>query len=145
MSWDQLHAFAQSTPLLTALFVVLSLAVIVSEVRRLTSGVRSITPVTATQRMNREDALVVDVSPMADFAKAHILGSVSVPLSELRPDTHKVLSKARERPVIVVCRAGSNARGAAVTLRKAGFKDVNVLEGGIAGWRQADLPLTKGR
>ena len=30
-------------------------------------------------------------------------------------------------------------------LKKAGFEQVYVLDGGILGWQQADLPLVKGR
>ena len=145
MSWDQLSAFAQSTPILTTAFVILTVAVIVSQLRQLLSGIPTLSPAAATQRMNRDEALVLDISPAADFAKAHILGSVSVPLADLDPEKHKVLSKAKERPIIVVCRQGISAGDAAKRLKKAGFKDVAVLDGGIAGWRQADLPVSKGR
>ena len=44
-----------------------------------------------------------------------------------------------------MCKAGQSAEGAAATLRKAGFERVFVLDGGIDGWRQAGLPLAKGR
>ena len=145
MSWDQLYAFAQSTPLLSIAFIGLTLAIIVAETRHRLSGIGSVSPAQATQLINRDDALVVDVSPAADFAKAHILGSVSAPLSELDPEKHKQLSKAKERPVVLVCRAGQTAHEAAARLKKAGFTKVNVLEGGINGWRAADLPLGKGR
>ena len=30
-------------------------------------------------------------------------------------------------------------------LKKAGFEHVYVLDGGIGGWQQADLPLARGR
>ncbi len=145
MSWDQLYAFAQSTPLLSLAFAGLTVAVVVSEVRHRLSGIRGVSPAQATLMVNREDALLVDVSPAADFAKAHILGSISAPLADLAPDKHKVLSKAKERPVVVVCRAGLSARTAAGILKKAGFANVVVLEGGITAWRQADLPVAKGR
>lgn len=145
MSWDQLSAFAQSTPLLSIAFVGLTLAVIVTEVRHRLSGIAGLSPAQATLLMNREDALVVDVSPAADFAKAHIPGSVSAPLAELDPDKHKQLSKAKERPVIVTCRTGNNAHEAASKLKKAGFTRVSVLDGGLAGWRQAEMPVAKGR
>ena len=145
MSWDQLTAFAQSTPILTAGFAVLTAAVIVTELRRALSGIPTLSPAAATLRMNRDEAVVVDVSPAADFAKAHILGSVSVPLADFDPERNKALAKAKERPVIVVCRQGISAGDAAKRLKKAGFKDVAVLDGGIAGWRQADLPVAKGR
>lgn len=145
MSWDQLYAFAQSTPLLSIAFVGLTLAVIVSETRHRLSGISGVSPAQATTLINRDDALVVDVSPAADFVKSHILGSVSAPLSELDPEKNKVLSKAKERPLVLVCRTGQTAHNAAKKLKKAGFTKVSVLENGIAGWRAADLPLGKGR
>jgi rhodanese-related sulfurtransferase len=145
MSWDQLYAFAQTTPLLSAIFVVLTAAVILTEIKRRISGIASVSPAQATILINRDDALVVDVSPAADFAKSHILGSVSAPLADLDPDKHKQLSKAKERPVVLVCRSGQSAYGAAKRLKLAGFAKVSVLDGGIAGWKAADLPLGKGR
>lgn len=145
MSWDQLYAFAQSSPLLSIAFVGLTLALVVTEVKHRLSGIAGLSPAQATQAINHEDALVVDVSAAADFAKAHILGSISAPLAELDPEKHKLLSKAKERRIILVCRTGSAAGEAAARLRKAGFSKVSVLDGGIAGWRQAELPLGKGR
>lgn len=145
MSWDQLTAFAQSSPLLSIAFVGLTVAVIVTELRHRLSGIGSLSPAQATLLINREDALVVDVSPAADFAKAHIIGSISVPMADLDPEKHKTLSKAKERPVVLVCRAGQTSHQAAAKLRKAGFGKVSVLEGGIGGWRAADLPVAKGR
>ena len=42
-------------------------------------------------------------------------------------------------------RYDETASGAAKRLRKAGFANINVLEGGILAWQSADLPLVKGR
>jgi len=47
--------------------------------------------------------------------------------------------------VVLVCKAGQASGDAAKRLRKAGFERVYVLDGGIAAWQQADLPLVKGR
>lgn len=145
MSWDSLYAFGQSTPLLSLAFIGLTLAVIISETRHRLSGIPGLSPAQATEWMNREDALVVDVSPAADFAKGHLPGSISAPLADLDPTKHKQLSKAQQRPLVLVCRSGQTAHQAAGKLKKAGFTRVGVLEGGVAAWRAADLPVTKGR
>ena len=47
--------------------------------------------------------------------------------------------------MVLVCKAGESAVGAAKRLRKAGFGNVSLLEGGIQAWQAADLPLVKGR
>jgi rhodanese-related sulfurtransferase len=60
--------------------------------------------------------------------------------------THKLLAgAAKSRPMVLVCRSGQSATGAAARLRKAGFERVYVLDGGNDGWQQAGLPLAKGR
>jgi rhodanese-related sulfurtransferase len=46
---------------------------------------------------------------------------------------------------VLVCQVGQTATTAAKRLRKAGFAQVAVLEGGIQAWQSADLPLVKGR
>ena len=51
----------------------------------------------------------------------------------------------QQSPVVLVCRSGITAGGVAKTLKKAGFEQVSVLDGGIAAWQAADLPLVKGR
>jgi rhodanese-related sulfurtransferase len=45
--------------------------------------------------------------------------------------------------VIVVCQKGTRAFGAAKVLERAGFTDVVVLEGGVAAWQAAGLPMKK--
>jgi len=64
--------------------------------------------------------------------------------SQFDPE-NKQLAAARSLPVVVVCKAGQASGDAARRLRKAGFERVYVLDGGIAAWQQADLPLVKGR
>jgi rhodanese-related sulfurtransferase len=90
--------------------------------------------------INRDEALVIDLSPIGDFEKGHIAGSKSVQMSQFDPES-KLLAPAKSRPVVVVCRSGVTAAGAAKRLKKAGFEHVYLLDGGVAAWRQADLPL----
>ena len=135
MSWDQLTAFAQSSPLLSIAFAGLTVAVIFTEVKHRLSGIAGLSPAQATLLMNREDALVVDVSPAADFAKAHIPGSISAPLADLDPEKHKQLSKAKDRPVIVL--SSSNFQISSRSPRSVGinhtprntFKSLNAIHG----------------
>jgi rhodanese-related sulfurtransferase len=56
-----------------------------------------------------------------------------------------VLAKVRDLPVVVACRTGTASSAAARKLAKAGFKQVYWLDGGVAAWQQANLPLVKGR
>jgi len=96
----------------------------------------------ATQLMNREDAVVVDLRPAADFAKGHILGARSIPLADLEKRAAE-LDKYRAKPVIVHCGDGNRAGGGVALLRRNGFANVVNLAGGYAAWQQAGLPVEK--
>lgn len=144
MTFEELKVFAASTPVLSLALAGLTVAIIATEVARLFRGYRSLGPAELTALINRDGALVVDLSPAADFEKGHIAGSRNVPLAKFGPE-HKLLASAKASPVVLVCRQGATAAAQAAKLRKAGFQQVHVLDGGIAAWRQAELPLVKGR
>jgi len=92
--------------------------------------------------MNREDAVVVDLRPAADFAKGHILGARSVPLAELEKRAAD-LDKYKAKPVIVYCNTGNSSGASVALLRRNGFANVVNLAGGYAAWQQAGLPVEK--
>ena len=96
----------------------------------------------ATQLMNREDALVIDLRPAADFAKGHILGARNLPLAELEKRAGE-LDKHKAKPVILHCADGNRAGDGVALLRKNGFASVVNLSGGYAAWQQAGLPVDK--
>jgi rhodanese-related sulfurtransferase len=140
----ELTAFASRNPVLSLTFVGLTVAIIVNEVVRLTSGIRRIGPAELTALVNRDNALVIDLRAPADFAKGHIAGARNVQMAQFDPE-NKALAPAKALPIVLVCDIGQTAGLAARRLRKAGFTHVSVLEGGIRAWQAADLPLVKGR
>lgn len=130
--------------MLTTIFVVVTVAILYTEVARLLRGYKALRPAELTALINRDNALVVDLSASADFEKGHIAGSKNVSPSQFDPE-NKLLAPAKNLPVVLVCRTGSASADAAKRLKKAGFTQVSWLDGGIAAWQQADLPLVKGR
>ena len=144
MSMDSLVAFAGEHAMLSLALLGLTLALIYTEVSRLVSGYKAVNPAAVTTLINREDALLVDVSPLADFEKGHIAGAKNVQVSQFDPE-NKLLAKVRDLPVVVTCRTGTASADAAKRLVKAGFKHVYWLDGGVAAWQQASLPLVKGK
>ena len=144
MDWNRVLAFAGEHQVLSFLLVGLTLAIIYTELSRLTSGFKAVDPAGLTALINRQDALLVDVSAATDFEKGHIAGARNLPVSQFDPE-NKLLAKARELPVVLACRTGVGSADAARKLVKAGFKQVFWLDGGVAAWQQASLPLLKGR
>jgi rhodanese-related sulfurtransferase len=140
----RLPEFFGNHTFLIMLFVVLVVVLISNEVARLFRGYRELTPAALTQLINRESPLLVDLSPTADFEKGHVPGARNVQMSQFDPE-NKDLAKVKDRPVAVYCKSGTTSAQAASRLVKAGFKQVFWLGGGLAAWRQADLPIAKGR
>lgn len=141
---DRLLEFAQQNLMLSLVLAGLTLALVVTEVMRLFRGFKGISPAQVTDLINRENALVVDLRGQGDFEKGHIIGSRHLLPSQVDPEG-KLLAKAKESPVVLVCAVGVTASATAQKLVKAGFKKVSVLDGGIGAWTGAGLPLAKGK
>ena len=109
---------------------------------RKSTGGPWVTTLQATQLMNRDDALVVDLRPAAEYAGGHILGARNIPLAELERRAAE-LDKHKAKPVILHCGDGNRAGGGISLLRKLGFANVVNLSGGYAAWLQAGLPVEK--
>lgn len=144
MTFQELVAFLGRHPLLSLALIGLTLAIVGNELMGLFRGFRGIRPAELTGLVNRDNALVVDLRPAADFEKGHIPGAKNVQPSQFDPE-HKSLAAAKSLPIVLVCKNGQASADAAKRLRKAGFERVHVLDGGIGAWQQADMPLAKGR
>lgn len=99
----------------------------------------ALTTLQATQLINSKHAQVVDVRDAAEFARGSLPNAKNIPLAELAARAPKELKK--DRPVIVLCKAGNIAGRAAAQLRASGLSEVYVLAGGLAAWREAGLPV----
>ncbi|MGD9022085.1 MAG: rhodanese-like domain-containing protein [Lysobacterales bacterium] len=138
---EQLIEFAVNHAMLVAAFVAVLLLLVWTEIGRRMRGYTELTPALAVQKINQGDMTVIDISNSADFAKGHLSGSKHIALSRFsKPDPD--IEKAKEGPVLVVCKNGQTAHQAAARLVKLGATDVAVLKGGIAQWRSEQYPLT---
>ena len=90
----------------------------------------------------REYALI-DVRTEGAFAKAHLLFAVSVPLDRLELKFDRLVPRL-DTP-IVLCDDGSQlAEQAAERLDGFGYSRIEVLEGGIQGWRESGYEIFSG-
>mgnify|MGYP001167433477 FL=1 len=108
------------------------------------SGQRAgtLAPNDAVMLMNREKAVVVDVSTEAEFAAGHIIGSRHVPVDEVAAKLAGTV-KNKNLPVIFVCPTGARANRAVAEARKLGYEKAHSLSGGMGAWRAAGLPVEK--
>ena len=134
--------FVQDNLLLIAVAVVSGAMLLWPYVRRVGGG-PSVSAMQATQLINREDALVLDVREPGEFGAGHILGAKNVPASRIESSGAEIAAKRKDKPVIVYCDTGNRAQKAAAALRSQGFSRVVSLSGGLGAWQQAGLPVEK--
>lgn len=106
------------------------------------AGGASVNTLQATQLMNRENALVLDVRDAASYGAGHILGARNLPLDDLDKRIGE-LDKFKSRPVIVVCESGNSSTRAVRALKAKGFAQALNLSGGFRAWLQGGLPVER--
>ena len=106
------------------------------------AGGKRVNTTIATQMINKRNAVVVDIREAAEFAKGHLPQAKSAPLSDLAARSAG-LAKDKSVPIIVVCQTGQSSGKAHAALKEAGYSEVYSLDGGLAAWQQAGLPVVK--
>lgn len=105
------------------------------------SPVSGINPVEAREKLSQKDRpYLLDVRQPEEFRTGHINGARLIPLDTLRSRMDE-LPKSKE--IICVCQTGSRSTSATRQLATAGFSVTN-LNGGMAAWMRAGLPVKKG-
>lgn len=90
--------------------------------------------------LHNKGALMLDVRSAEEFTKGHIVDARNIEMQKLA-DSLDTLKKYREKPVIVYCENGARSAQAVKLLKAQGFTQATSLQGGLAGWRQDNLPL----
>ncbi len=115
---------------------------IIGEIKSRGSGVGSVSPMDATQLINHNNAVVIDVREPKEMTDGQIINSIHVPFTELSNQLKK-LEKYKQKAVIVSCRSGLRSASVCKTLRKNEFTQVYNLRGGVVAWVKDGLPLVK--
>ncbi len=134
--------FIRDNWLLVALVVVSGLMLIWPSLSGRFGGRKQVSTLEAVQKMNHENALVIDVREPAEVAQGKIAGARHIPLGQLESRIGE-LEKFKNKPIIVACRSGHRSSRACGLLTKRGFTDVYNLSGGMIAWEQANLPVEK--
>ncbi|HWY23388.1 MAG TPA: rhodanese-like domain-containing protein [Nevskia sp.] len=138
---SQLLEFAQHHLYLFAAFGALLVLFAANELHGAMSGGTRLAPLDAVRLINDRDAVVVDLRPVAEYKKSHLMNALNLPLAKLEERAGE-LGKDKSKPVLLYCALGSVAGEAAAKLRKLGYTEVYPLRGGINGWLGSNLPVT---
>lgn len=130
-------AFASQHLGLFALFMLVLVGLIVSEIIGLSRSARKYTTNQTILAVNRDNAQLVDIREPNDYKRAHIAGAINIPLAQLA-DKHSRLDKSK--PVIIICATGQRAQAALTLLQQQGYQQLAMLNNGMASWQREALP-----
>jgi rhodanese-related sulfurtransferase len=125
---------------LLILFVALASAVMLALPNLLKGGGKGVGISQAVQLANQKDALFIDIRSHEAFKAGAIAQSRNIPIADIN---NKLSSLPKDKPLIIVCERGREATRIAADLRKKGYEQAVVLEGGLQAWLQAGMPTSK--
>lgn len=99
-------------------------------------------PAQLQARLAAGTAVLVDIREADEYARAHIAGAVSQPLSQWEA-AHLAIDPAAD--VVFTCRSGARTQGACSRLAARVAGQAYVLDGGIEAWKRAGLPIAEDR
>ncbi len=95
------------------------------------------------QKLDRgEKFLLVDVREESEFAKDHLPGAIHLGKGVIERDIERRVPDLNT-PLVLYCGGGFRSAMAADNLQKMGYTRVLSMDGGIRGWREKGLPLTR--
>ncbi len=119
--------------------------------RALNNGVQELMPWNLQELLEEgHNPLLLDIREPYEFDAMHIRDSINVPRGILEAacdydyeESVPELVTARDREIIVICRAGHRSVLAAETLRILGYGKVKSLKTGVRGWNDYEQPLVR--
>lgn len=108
----------------------------------MTAALHKLSPQDVQARLAAGRAVLVDIREADEFARAHVPGARSQPLSQFE-QAH--LAIAPDTDVVFTCRTGMRTAGACDRLAARVAGDAYVLDGGLDAWAKAGLPVAQDR
>ncbi len=139
---DRLLDYSINHPLLAGGLLLMTFIVAGYELRQRGAMSSAVGPGEAIRLVN-SGAVLVDLRSANQFKDGHITGAKNVPGDQIAADP-KTLEKLAAKTIVLYCDDGATTAAAQHTLTRAGAKDVFSLRGGLAAWKQENLPVVKG-
>ena len=95
-----------------------------------------------SQRESGAAPVVIDVRTPEEYASGHVPGAVNIPFDQV---AERIAEIDAPHGVALYCMVGPRARKGEAALLGAGDEKVFHLEGGLAAWQAAGLPVERSR
>lgn len=137
----QFSEFITNHWILSAAFVGILLLIAINEFLSQKSNAKELSPQGAVDKINNENAVVIDLRDQDAYKNGHIIDSI---LAKVEDFEAPKMNKYKNKLLILACARGVQAQSAATKLQALGYQAL-VLSGGIEAWQNASLPLVKGK
>lgn len=106
------------------------------------SPAASISPEALSERQSQGEQapFVLDVRSPEEFVTGHVPGAVNIPFDQV---AGRLAEIPKDQDLVLYCRSGRRASIAADVLVANGYAAPSLLEGDMAGWQRADLPVER--
>jgi phage shock protein E len=94
------------------------------------------------KRESGEAPVVIDVRTPAEYATGHVPGAVNIPFDQV---AERISEVDAPHGVALYCMVGPRARKGESALLASGYASVFHLEGGLAAWKKAGLPVDQAK
>jgi rhodanese-related sulfurtransferase len=138
---EKISQFITHHPLLWSALIGLLVFILLNELFTQKKKAKELSPQVVIDKINNDEAVVIDLRDKESFQKAHIIHSIQAKVEDFEQSK---MNKYKNKFLILVCAKGLQSSAAAAKLRSQGYQSA-VLSGGIAAWQNADLPLVKGK
>jgi len=86
----------------------------------------------------KKDLFIIDVRSPEELREGKIDNSTLIPFMDIMKGNYTI---PQDRPLLLICAVGGRSYAAMQILSHKGYKEIYNLQGGIAAWKQANLPL----
>jgi len=102
------------------------------------NGIIALSPAEAKAWLDRGEAVLIDVREPYEYGFERIPGALLFPLASFEP---KALPVGGPRKIVLQCGTSKRSGMAAQRLIESGFAVAYHVDGGLAAWKEAGLPL----
>ena len=139
---ERLIEYTNHHPWLVGALVLVSIVVVLYEMRAQSESRASVSPQDMVRLMN-QGALLIDLRPLEQYTAGHVGGARQMSGDQILKASD-TLKKYKEKAVVVYDDSGSLSAAAVRQLAAQGFTKAFNLRGGLSAWRTENLPLTRG-
>jgi rhodanese-related sulfurtransferase len=135
---ENLLIFAQGQLVLVLLLAVMVFLFLRHESAK---GGAKLTCAQLVHEANSTNAVLLDVRDTHEFDEGHIVNSINIPHTKVASNLQQ-LEKHRDKKIVVIDKLGQHSSAVVKALAEKEFTAVRI-GGGIAEWKQDNLPLIK--